>query len=142
MIGKLGAALAGFLFALGLGISGMTRPEKVVGFLDLFGDWDPSLLLVMVGATAIHFVSFRLITRRNSPLFSSQWHLPDKTSITPSLVIGSLIFGLGWGLGGYCPGPAITSLASLESGPLLFVPGMILGMLIFRLLDKNLHLNR
>lgn len=114
----------------------MTQPAKVVGFLDLFGAWDPSLIFVMAGAIAVHFVSYRLIRRRESPLFTPQWHVPTKTELTPALMVGALIFGAGWGLGGYCPGPAMTSLASLETRPVVFVVSMLIGMMIFRGVDR------
>ncbi len=137
------AALAvGFVFALGLGISGMTQPQKVVGFLDLFGNWDPSLIFVMVGAILVHFVTYKLIRRRTSPLFSVQWHVPTKRDITPALVVGALLFGVGWGLGGFCPGPAMTSLASLEGKPVVFVISMLAGMYLFRLVDSKLKLQK
>lgn len=137
------AALAvGFVFALGLGISGMTQPKKVVGFLDLFGAWDPSLIFVMVGAILVHFVTYKLIRRRTSPLFSVQWHVPTKKDITPALVAGAVLFGVGWGLGGFCPGPAMTSLASLEGKPVVFVISMLAGMYLFRLVDSKLKLQK
>ena len=106
----------------------MTQPTKVVGFLDVFGNWDPSLLFVMMGAIAVHLVAYKLILKRKSPLFSDTWHLPTKTDITPSLLVGSMIFGLGWGLGGYCPGPAVVAMASLDIRPIFFAGSMIAGM--------------
>ncbi len=133
----LAAFAVGLLFALGLGLSGMTQPSKVVGFLDLFGQWDPSLIFVMVGAISLHAITYRLIRRRNSPLLAEGWQVPTKKDITPALVIGAILFGVGWGLGGYCPGPAVTSLASFASGPWLFVLSMLAGMLLFRQLDKH-----
>ena len=128
----------GFVFALGLGISGMTQPQKVVGFLDLFGNWDPSLMFVMMGAIAVHFISYRAVRNRKSPLLSSQWHIPTRRELTPTLVIGSTLFGIGWGLAGYCPGPAVTSLASLEARPVIFVVSMIIGMAVFNFVEKRL----
>lgn len=142
MKNALAALVVGFIFAIGLGISGMTQPQKVVGFLDLFGQWDPSLIFVMVGAIAVHFVTYRLIRKRNSPLFSTQWFVPTKRDITPALVIGAILFGIGWGLGGYCPGPAVTSLASFTLQPLIFVGSMLMGMLAFKGFDKILKLQR
>jgi uncharacterized membrane protein YedE/YeeE len=136
----LAAFLVGFVFAIGLGLSGMTQPQKVVGFLDLFGHWDPSLIFVMGGAVLVHFVTYRLIRKRNSPLLSAQWHVPTKQEITPALVIGSLIFGIGWGLGGFCPGPAVTSLAIFDGRPFVFDVSMLAGMGIFRLVDARLKL--
>lgn len=136
------ALLVGLIFAVGLGLSGMTQPQKVIGFLDLFGRWDPSLIFVMVGAISVHAVSFRLIREQKHPWFSAEWHIPQRREITPALVGGSLIFGFGWGLGGYCPGPAVTSLASLESRPIVFVLSMLAGMVLFRLVDKVLNFNK
>jgi len=134
--------IVGFIFALGLGISGMTQPEKVVGFLDLFGEWDPSLLFVMIGAILVHFISYRWIRSRVSPLFVGNWHVPTKKEITPSLLIGAFLFGVGWGIGGYCPGPALTSLASFELRPFVFVASMILGMFLFKLFDQKAKVKR
>ncbi len=136
------ALVVGFIFALGLGLSGMTRPDKVIGFLDLFGNWDPSLMFVMVGAIVVHLVSYRIIRKRASPLLSMKWHVPTKKEITPALVLGSVIFGIGWGLAGFCPGPAVTSLASLEAKPFAFVISMVIGMVIFRKLDKTLAMEK
>lgn len=137
------AALAvGFIFSVGLGLSGMTQPQKVVGFLDLFGNWDPSLIFVMVGAILVHFVTFRLIKKRKTPLFDANWHVPTKKQITPALILGSFIFGVGWALGGFCPGPAVTSLASFETAPVVFVASMLFGMWLFRLVDKKLKLQK
>lgn len=138
----LSAWLVGFLFALGLGISGMTQPLKVIGFLDLFGSWDPSLMFVMVGAILVHLILYWAIRKRSAPVFSMRWHVPEKTKITKSLIIGSLLFGIGWGLAGYCPGPALTSLASFQSRAFLFVGSMILGMFIFKLIDRKMNFDR
>lgn len=136
MKNALAALVVGFVFALGLGISGMTQPQKVIGFLDLFGNWDPSLIFVMVGAILVHFVTYKLIRRRNSPLLSTQWHVPTKKEITPALIVGSFIFGVGWALGGFCPGPAVTSLASFDIKVFQFVVSMLVGMFLFRQVDK------
>lgn len=127
------ALIVGIIFALGLGISGMTRPEKVIGFLNIFGTWDGSLAFVMMGAIGVHFVAYRLIRRRKSPLFSEQFFVPTANELTPSLFIGAFIFGVGWALAGYCPGPAIVSLSSFQLRPAVFVVSMILGMIIFRI---------
>lgn len=138
----LSAGIVGFIFSLGLGLAGMTQPQKVIGFLDFFGDWDPSLAFVMIGAITVHFIFYKIIRKRNSPLFSTKWDVPEKSDVTPSLVVGSLIFGIGWGLGGYCPGPAITALGSLDSRPFVFVISMLTGMFIFKLADKKINFNR
>ena len=139
---NLSALLVGFIFSLGLGLSGMTDPEKIKGFLNIFGSWDPSLIFVMVGAIGVHLLTYQIIRQRKSPLFSTHWHVPQKTEITKSLVIGAVLFGVGWGLAGFCPGPAITSLTTLNSTVWVFVLFMILGMLLFKLIDKELKLNR
>ncbi len=139
---SLSALIVGFIFALGLGISGMTQPQKVFGFLDIFGKWDPSLIFVMIGAIIFHFISFRIIKKNHKPLFSNDWHVPTKKEITPALVFGSVLFGIGWGLGGYCPGPAITSLASFETRPIMFVVSMFGGMFLFKILDSKYKFKR
>lgn len=132
----------GFLFALGLGIAGMTQPQKIYSFLDLFGNWDPTLIFVMIGAISLHFIFYKFFVHRVSPLFSAQWHIPTKTEITKSLIIGSFLFGAGWGLAGYCPGPAVVSLASLQIEPVLFVSFMILGMIFFYFIDRRFKIQR
>jgi hypothetical protein len=134
--------VVGFIFAIGLGVSGMTQPQKIVGFLDIFKSFDPSLLFVMVGAISVHFITYRLIRKKDSPLLHPEWLVPTKKDITPTLVIGSFIFGVGWSLGGFCPGPALVSLASFEPRPLIFVGSMIGGMLIFKWIDSFLKLQK
>lgn len=136
------AWIVGLIFALGLGLSGMTQPQKVVGFLDIFGSWDPSLMFVMVGAISVHFIMYIIIRKRPLPLFEMKWHVPTSKEITPALMIGSFLFGIGWGLGGFCPGPAVTSLASFEVRPLIFVLSMLAGMYLYRLVDKKLKLQK
>lgn len=131
------AFVVGFIFALGLGLSGMTNPNKVVGFLDLFGSFDPSLIFVMVGAIVVHFITYRIIRKRPSPVFEKEWLVPTKKDITPALILGSFIFGVGWALGGYCPGPALTSLSSLQTQPFIFIASMAVGMILFKFIDKQ-----
>ncbi|MBC7660740.1 MAG: YeeE/YedE family protein [Chitinophagaceae bacterium] len=128
------ALVCGLIFALGLGISGMTQVGRVVGFLDVFGAWQPALIFVMGGAIVVHFFAYRWIIRQPSPLFDREWHVPTRKDITLPLVGGAFIFGLGWGLGGFCPGPALVSLASGQSRPVIFVGSMLLGMVIYRLI--------
>lgn len=142
MKNSLASLVVGFVFAIGLGLSGMTQPQKVIGFLDLFGQWDPSLIFVMVGAIIVHFVTYKLIRKKASPLLSTHWHVPTKKEITPALTIGAFIFGVGWGLGGFCPGPAVVSLASFDKMPVIFIVSMVLGMYLFKLVDKKLKLQR
>lgn len=136
MKSNLSSFVVGLLFALGLGISGMTSPSKVVGFLDIFGSWDPSLMFVMIGAIGVHATSYFFIKKRSSPLLAGSWHLPSSKEITPSLIIGAILFGVGWGLAGFCPGPAVTSLATLNNRVIIFVVAMIIGMLLFKVFDR------
>ncbi len=124
------------LFALGLGVSGMTNPDNIIGFLDIFGDWRPALMLVMVGAIVVHMVSYRLIVKRSTPLLHTAFHLPTRKDVDKELVIGSLLFGVGWGLGGFCPGPALASLASAQSSVFYFVGSMLVGIAIYHYMIK------
>lgn len=125
--------VAGLVFAVGLAVGGMTQPSKVVGFLDFFGDWDPSLIFVMGGAVAVHTLLFRLVKRREQPVFDAQFHIPSRRDFTVPLVAGSALFGVGWGLGGFCPGPGLVSLPTLGVEALVFVGTMMLGMFGYKL---------
>lgn len=125
--------LLGLAFGAGLVISGMANPAKVLNFLDLFGAWDPSLAFVMAGAVVVAFFGYRLVRARPSPVVGA-FHLPAQTELDSRLVTGAAIFGVGWGLAGFCPGPAIVALGLGEPGTLVFVPGMIVGMWAARLL--------
>lgn len=120
--------LSGIVFALGLGISGMTRPVKVIGFLDVAGNWDPSLGLVMIGAICTYFVAFRWSRKIASPLLAAEFSVPSRTDLDWRLIAGAAIFGAGWGLGGFCPGPALTSLASGAVPVVVCVAGMAIGI--------------
>lgn len=127
------ALLAGLLFGLGLIVSGMSDPAKVLNFLDIFGTWDPSLAFVMGGAIAVTAPGFALLfRRRDTPLFDSKFRLPTSTDLDPRLLTGAVIFGTGWGLGGFCPGPALTALPIAATGTLIFVPFMLAGMWLGR----------
>lgn len=139
---NIAAVAAGFIFGVGLVVSGMTQPHKVFGFLDVFGDWDPTLIFVMLGAIAVHFISYRVVRKKDRPRYSPDWHVPTKTEITKPLIIGAMLFGMGWALAGYCPGPALTSLASFHKEPFIFVISMLVGMGIFKVLDKKIKFNR
>lgn len=127
--------IVGLLFGWGLLLSGMTDPGKVQGFLDLFGAWDPSLALVMGGAIAVGVFAFALARRRTTSFLGGALKMPTSRDIDKPLIVGSLIFGAGWGLAGFCPGPAIVSMASGETKALVFVAAMLVGMLGFKLLD-------
>ena len=120
--------ISGLLFGFGLLLSGMANPAKVQNFLDLFGTWDPSLALVMGGAIAVTMPGFWLVIRRNKPFFNDVFHLPSRTDLDARLITGAAIFGVGWGLGGFCPGPAITALPLAAEGTLIFVATMLTGM--------------
>lgn len=123
--------LAGIIFALGLGISGMTRPIKVIGFLDFFGNWDPSLAFVMAGAIAVYFFANRRRLAIPSPLLAAKFAIPVRSDLDASLIIGAGVFGVGWGLGGFCPGPALTSLASGALPVIIFVAAMAAGIYLY-----------
>jgi uncharacterized membrane protein YedE/YeeE len=129
---------AGLIFGLGLVISGMANPAKVLNFLDVAGNWDPSLAFVMLGAIAVTATGFQFVLRRPKPLLEQSFHLPGQSSIDRPLVVGSAIFGLGWGLFGFCPGPAITSLGLAATGTLVFVPMMLIGIAAAALIRKRL----
>lgn len=129
------AFFVGLLFAAGLAVSQMTRPDRVIGFLDIFGDWDPTLLGVMGGGVLVYFLLFERVTNRPTPVFSDIFRIPERNEITSRLVIGSALFGIGWGIAGYCPGPALTSIPSGFTDVLIFVAAMAAGMLLFRLYD-------
>lgn len=120
--------ISGVVFALGLGISGMTRPVKVIGFLDFAGHWDPSLAFVMIGAITVYFVAYRWIRMRSAPVLAEKFSVPQRTDVDRNLVVGAAAFGAGWGLGGFCPGPAITALASGAAPVVVFVAAMAAGM--------------
>ena len=120
--------ISGLLFGFGLLLSGMADPAKVQNFLDPFGTWDPSLAFVMGGAIAVTMPGFWLVIRRNKPFFNDVFHLPSRTDLDARLITGAAIFGVGWGLGGFCPGPAITALPLAAEGTLIFVATMLTGM--------------
>jgi len=120
----------GALFAVGLAISGMTKPSKVAGFLDVAGAWDASLAFVMAGAVGIYFLAYRVVMRRPSPLFDANFHVPTRRDIDGRLVLGAALFGVGWGLGGYCPGPGLVAAGGGSLGAVVFVSGMTIGMLV------------
>lgn len=129
--------LSGLLFGIGLLVSGMANPQKVLNFLDITGHWDPSLMLVMVGAIAVGLVSFRLAKQRTLTFLGLGMKLPTADKVDNRLIGGSLLFGMGWGLAGFCPGPALVALGSGEFKALVFVLAMIAGMLLFEYLDRN-----
>ena len=120
--------LSGLLFGLGLILAGMSDPAKVLNFLDVFGSWDPSLAFVMGGAAITTFIGYRLILNREKPLLCSSFQIPTRQDVDRDLLAGAAIFGVGWGIGGYCPGPAWTALSLGAPGTLVFLPAMLAGM--------------
>lgn len=133
----LSALLVGVLFGIGLSVSGMTQADKVINFLDLSHAWDPSLAFVMLGAIGVHVVLFRFILKRSSPLFAERFGIPTRSDIDKRLVIGSGLFGVGWALGGYCPGPGIVSVTSAAPSALVFMVFLTLGILLFQWVDAK-----
>lgn len=134
---NIGAFVVGLLFSVGLVLGGMTQPAKVIGFLDVTGNWDPSLAMVMVGAIAVYSVAYRWIRgRRERPLLEARFQVPTRRDLDPRLVGGAMIFGAGWGLAGYCPGPGIVSLGGGSGQAALFVGTMAAGMLLFSVVDR------
>jgi uncharacterized membrane protein YedE/YeeE len=129
--------VVGLVFGLGLIISGMTDPGKVLGFLDLFGAWDPSLALVMGGAILVGVFAFALAKKRTTTFLGGALHLPGSRDIDKRLVIGGLAFGTGWGLAGFCPGPALVSLGAGEPKAAVFVVAMLAGMAVFELIERR-----
>jgi hypothetical protein len=125
---------AGFVFGTGLWVSGMANPKKVLGFLDVTGNWDASLMLVMAGAVAVTLIGFRIVLKWKKPVLAESFELPKKSDIDTPLVAGAAIFGIGWGIAGYCPGPALTALATLSTESIVFVAAMIVGGLAQRAL--------
>lgn len=130
------ALITGLIFGLGLVLSGMTNPSKVLDFLDLTGNWDPSLALVMGGAIMVGLVAFRLAAKRSTTFLGDALRLPAAKDIDRRMVLGALAFGVGWGLAGYCPGPALTALATGQREGLIFVLAMLAGMAIFEIHDR------
>ena len=129
--------LAGLVFGLGLIVSGMANPAKVLGFLNLAGPWDPSLALVMVGAIAVGLVAFHVARKRTTSLLGAAMELPISRQIDRRLVLGSVLFGVGWGFVGFCPGPAMVALGMGEAKAVVFVVAMLLGMGIFELFERR-----
>ena len=129
--------LAGLVFGLGLIVSGMANPAKVLGFLDLTGRWDPSLALVMAGAIIISFFAFLVAQKRSRSLIGADMKLPGGRQIDRRLVVGGLLFGIGWGIAGFCPGPGLVALGTGEVKALIFVASMLTGMITFEFLERR-----
>jgi uncharacterized membrane protein YedE/YeeE len=136
---KISEFVAGLLFGLGLLLSGMTDPGKVLGFLDVSGHWDPSLALVMGGAILVGVFAFALAKKRTTSFLGGALHLPKASQIDRRLVVGSLLFGVGWGLAGFCPGPGLVSMFSGQPKAAVFVAAMVVGMVVFEVADRYIH---
>jgi len=134
--------LAGLLFGLGLIVSGMTDPSKIIGFLDITGAWDPSLAFVMGGAVLVGLVAFRFARRRTASFLGGAMHIPSARHIDRPLILGSLAFGVGWGLAGYCPGPAVVAFGAGQEQAVVFVVAMIAGMALYEAADRHFHARR
>ena len=138
-IDTLSSFLVGLIFGIGLILAGMTNPAKVIGFLDITGTWDPSLAFVMGGAILVAIVAFRFAKKRTINFLGGAMRMPTSDMIDKRLVIGSLLFGAGWGMAGFCPGPALTSIGTGNPKAVIFVIAMIVGMAIFELVDRFWH---
>ena len=136
MLNRLSEFLVGLIFGMGLLLSGMTNPSKVIGFLDITGMWDPSLVMVMGGAIFVGFFVFAFIKKRSVNFLGGALHLPKSDQIDKPLMIGASLFGIGWGLAGFCPGPAIVSMAQGQDKALIFVLSMLLGMIVFEVFTR------
>ncbi len=131
------ALFSGILFGLGLALSHMIEPNKVLNFLDVAGHWDPSLLFVMIGALSVAMIAFRFILKRPAPVWSASFQLPHKTSLDVKLIAGAAIFGVGWGMSGYCPGPSVTGLSLFSPESVIMIVTLYLGFFVaHRLLDR------
>ena len=128
--------IAGLVFGVGLALGGMTDPSIVLAFLDIAGTWNPQLMFVMAGGVAVTFVGYRMAARRPAPLWHDRFFTPSATRIDAPLIGGALLFGIGWGLAGYCPGPAIASLSSPYGGVAAFVVAMLVGMIAVRMIRR------
>ena len=135
-MGSLTALLSGLLFGVGLMVSGMANPAKVLGFLDIAGRWDPSLAFVMVGAIVIGAIAFSLAKRLKKSLLGLPMQIPGNSAVTLRLILGSAVFGIGWGLAGFCPGPALVALGAGFPKAWAFVAAMLAGMAVFELLER------
>ncbi len=131
------AFISGGLFSIGLIISGMINPNKVIGFLDIFGQWDPDLAFVMGGAVVVNLITFPFLMKRKAPVCGGEMSLPQNTKVDAPLVVGSIIFGIGWGLVGICPGPGLVNMVTLRPKMLLFMVFLILGVLVKRWISKR-----
>lgn len=136
MLLQLGGLIAGIVFGAGLVISSMIDPSKVLAFLDVTGNWDPSLVLVLGAAVTVNFIGYRLVLRRSEPIFGDTFALPSRTDLDARLIGGSALFGIGWGLAGYCPGPALVALGSVSLEAIVFCAALFAGFVAVDLVDN------
>lgn len=134
---NISALIAGTIFGFGLILSGMSNPDKVMNFLNVLGQWDPSLLFVLGGAVITTFIGYRLVLKRKTPLLDSEFFVPTNTVVDKKLLMGAALFGAGWGMTGFCPGPAITGIAFGVIEPVLFLGSMLIGYVIVNKLSKT-----
>jgi uncharacterized membrane protein YedE/YeeE len=134
---KIFAFLGGFLLSLGISVSGMINPNKILSFLDVAGNWDPTLLVVLGGAVGVTLITFRFVMRMSKPLFHTQFVLPTLTKADRPLIVGQILFGVGWGVVGYCPGPVFSSLALGYAEPVIVTLAMIAGALLYKRLQAK-----
>ena len=135
----LSALLIGLVFGTGIAVSGMVNPAKVLNFFDVAGSWDPSLAFVMGGALVVTFIGYRFVLKRPAPVFDTQFHLPTRRDIDPALVGGSALFGIGWGIAGFCPGGSIPALGLMRPEAAIFVGAMLAGILLARFLRRRME---
>lgn len=131
------ALIAGVIFGIGLGLSQMVDTARVLGFLDLFGAWDPTLMFVLGGAAGVTIITFRFVLRQSSPLAAASFQLPTRNDIDRPLIAGAAIFGIGWGIAGYCPGPGVASLVQGSWNPVIFLAALIVGSLVYRTVSSR-----
>ncbi|MCL4148144.1 UNVERIFIED_CONTAM: hypothetical protein GTU68_065543 [Idotea baltica] len=132
--------VSGLLFGIGISLSGMANPKKVLNFFDIAGDWDPSLMFVMGGAVVVAFVGYKIVFTRSQPMFDTNFHLPIKKHLDRRLIGGSALFGTGWGIAGFCPGGALPVLSTARIEVILFVTSVIVGLILTRIIDGNLNI--
>ncbi|BAQ65977.1 YeeE/YedE family protein [Geminocystis sp. NIES-3709] len=131
------ALISGLLFGLGLAVSQMIDRERVIGFLDVMGKWDATLMFVLGGAVGVTIISFRFILPLKHPFFDQKFYLPTSKDIDQTLIVGSIIFGIGWGISGFCPGPGVVSLVQLNLNPIIFILAFITGSLVYKSINKH-----
>jgi uncharacterized protein len=129
--------VSGVVFALGLALSGMTQPAKIIGFLDVFGNWDQSLVFVLASAVGVYYLSFQIITKRKGPIIAATFQIPTKNDVDLRTTVGALIFGVGWGISGLCPGPILTTLATATLPVVILLVSMVVGLYIAPLIGRT-----